>query len=387
MNLKSIVALGFYLATLSLPVTALATTGRVTIDFGGLCNPITIDQPPPFYLFAATGSFTCSSGGTNYFKIEDNGANRAHIAPTSSAGQPGSTGYLNDTDGTNDTLRVKDWKITALTPTPANLPGGYQVSIWLQFDTPPVTDGPGPQQNTYYKTTLYGSIQNNPGNWAKMDPGYITNPIGAAETTLGTSKTFNVPCVATPCTPAMSSFPTTFSTSGLWPDAPNYLSGPRILRTKFSFRLNAVSDVLLISTTGGKINAQTNADPGEQDECSEQYTQCPSCWDTIFSTFKWTTLKFSAEPSQSAKLDMFAKVNWASLQQDMARGNGEYLASLATLLEVPIEKQTDFFILAQDQYRAQAEEGVVKRVDMLSRLQEAIASRPMLVAGTMELTP
>lgn len=384
MSRKQIIVLVFSFGITLSPYIALGTTGSVTIDFGGLCNSITIAEgsahphlipPPPFFLFDAGGSFTCASGGTNYFKIEDNGANRAQILPSSS-------GASSDTDiSTNDTLRVKDWKITALTATPANLLQGYEVSVRLQFDNPPVTDGPGGSQDIYYKTTSYGNITKTTGNWIKMDPGYVTNPLGSAETTLGIPKTYNATCAASPCSFGLS-------TSGKWPDNPNILNGARILRTKFAFRLNAANNVLLINSTGGKINSQTNADIDDSDECSEQYMRCPSVWATIFSTFKWTKMSFSkGEASETAKLDTFTKVNWASLQQDVARGNGEYLASLATLLEVPIEKQKDFFIFAQDQYRTQAEEGVVTRVELLSRLQEAIAGRPMLFAGTMDPTP
>jgi hypothetical protein len=214
-----------------------------------------------------------------------------------------------------------------------------------------------------------------------MAQGYVSNPLGSAEKSLGIAKTFDATCIGPTCSFGLS-------TSGQWPDSVNYLSGPRSLRTKFSFRLNAINDVLLLNNTGQKINSQTNAETGRQDECSEQYTECPSCWDTIFSSTRWTIARFGKEKtSETTKLDTFTRLNWASLQQDMARGSGEHLTSLATLLEVPIEKQKEFFIFAQDQYRAQAEEGMVTRMGMLSRLQEAIADRPMLFAGTMDPTP
>jgi len=224
------------------PEAALSTTGAVTIDFGGLCDQITIAQPPPFYLFPAGGSFTCSSGGTNYFKIQDNGSFRAQVLPSSSTS--------NDSDAVDDTLRIKDWKITALTATPASLPQGYAISISLQFDNPPVTDGPGPNPDVYYKSTLTGTITKRTGNWVTMDPGYVTNPLGSTETALGTPKTYNATCAVNPCT--LSGL----STSGKWPDSPNYLNGPRLLRVKYSFSLKAENDVFLINSTGGKLNSQ-----------------------------------------------------------------------------------------------------------------------------------
>lgn len=358
------------------PEAALSTTGAVTIDFGGLCNQITIAQPPPFYLFPAGGSFTCSSGGTDYFKIEDNGSYRAQVWASSSSG---------DSDAADDTLRIKDWKITALIPTPTDRPQGYEISVWLQFDNPPITDGPGPNPHVYYRSALAGSITKRTGNWVKMDAGYVTNPLGSAETTLGTPKTYNPTCTGSVCT-----WPT-LTTSGRWPDSPNYLSGPRLLRVKYSFRLNATNDVFLISSTGGKLNSQGSADT-ELDECSDQYCQCasPSTFITVTTrngTVYTSSTSGKSDQTQASTVDMFTKASWALLQQDMARGSGEYLASLATLLEVPIEKQNGFFVLAQGQYRALAEAGGVTRMELLSRLQAAIAGGPTLVAGTIDSTP
>ena len=356
------------------PQWAFGTTGSVIIDFGGLCSQITIAQPPPFYLFAAGGSYTCSSGGTDYFKIEDNGSNRAQVLPASSG---------NDSDtGTNgdDTLRIKDWKITALTPTPSDRPQGYEISVWLQYDNPPSTDGPGGNPDVYYKSTLNGTITKRTGNWVKMDPGYVTNPLGAAETTLGTAKTYTPTCPVSPCT--LSGL----STSGKWPDSPNYLNGSRILRAKYAFSLKAANDVLLINSTGGKLNSQGSADI-DPDECSEQYCQCPSTIKFItvssskFSYSVWGTTSGKSEDMQVSSVERFTRVNWASLQQDMAQGGGEYLASLAALWKIPADQQEEFYTLAQRVYRSESEQGTVRRDQILSRLEEERTSQGMVVAG------
>src|SRR5260370_39639384 len=45
------------------------------------------------------------------------------------------------------------------------------------------------------------------------------------------------------------------------------------------------------------------------------------------------------------KTTMFAEVNFENLSQEMAQGQGEHLASLATLLGVPAEHQAEFFTL------------------------------------------
>jgi hypothetical protein len=232
-------------------------------------------------------------------------------------------------------------------------------------------------------------------NWIKMDPGHVTNPVGGVERALGIVKSYTV--TASTCLgPTECGF--ALPTSGKWietSDPTTWLTGNRVLRVGLSFKFqngnvnptDANSDWIRLDT-GAKINDQTNADPGDQDACSEQYTKCRSCWwDILFtSSFRDKKPLALAETYNSAKVDLFSRVNWLSLQQDMAHGGGEYLTSLASLLEVPIEKQTDFFLFAQDQYRAQAKEGLVNRVGMLYRLQEGIAS-PMLFAGTMDPTP
>jgi Protein of unknown function (DUF3015) len=396
---RQILVLSLWLTTIISPYATLAAQGDITIAFGGLCPQIVLTAGPPYYLFPAGGHLDCASGGITYFRITDkvpydpntSDANRAQIVPSP---LPPPT---NNTDGSEDVLRFYNFKIYAVTPTPSGMPQGYQVTFFREHVVPNTSDGPGSLlPDRWFRTTTTGRIKRVINNWIRMGPGYVTHPVGSSETALGIAKTYTV--TTTTCPGTVPDCGVTLSTSGKWPETSTpstWLTGNRVLRVPLSFKfqngnanpIDANSDWVLLDT-GAKINDQTNADPGDQDECSEQYTHCPSCWDTIFSTFKWTKMSFrKAEPSQSAKLDMFAKVNWASLTQDMARGGGEYLTSLATLLEIPVEKQTDFFILAQDQYRAQAEEGMVKRVGMLSRLQEAIASRPTLFAGTMEPTP
>jgi len=44
------------------------------------------------------------------------------------------------------------------------------------------------------------------------------------------------------------------------------------------------------------------------------------------------------------KAEMFVASTFESLSQDMARGHGEHLASLATMMGVPVEHQPAFFL-------------------------------------------
>jgi Protein of unknown function (DUF3015) len=53
---------------------------------------------------------------------------------------------------------------------------------------------------------------------------------------------------------------------------------------------------------------------------------------------------------QSQKARLFAAVAFENLEQDIARGNGEYLTSLATLLKIPAGKQDEFRARSQSNY-------------------------------------
>jgi hypothetical protein len=53
---------------------------------------------------------------------------------------------------------------------------------------------------------------------------------------------------------------------------------------------------------------------------------------------------------QSQKARLFAAVAFENLEQDIARGNGEYLTSLATLLKIPAGKQDEFRAHSQSNY-------------------------------------
>ena len=84
--------------------------------------------------------------------------------------------------------------------------------------------------------------------------------------------------------------------------------------------------------------------------------------------------KFMAEQ----KATMFAEVNFENLSQEMAQGQGEHLASLATLLGVPAEHHAEFFAMTQERYTSLIQSGETTPVAMLKALNGAIASHPVL---------
>jgi len=78
------------------------------------------------------------------------------------------------------------------------------------------------------------------------------------------------------------------------------------------------------------------------------------------------------------KVTVFASANFDNLSQDMARGGGEYLVSLAELLNIPQENRADFYSLAQTQYRGMIQSGKNTPAAMLASLDNGISSHPTL---------
>src|SRR5712692_8870565 len=78
------------------------------------------------------------------------------------------------------------------------------------------------------------------------------------------------------------------------------------------------------------------------------------------------------------KTTMFAQINFENLYQEMAQGQGEHLASLATLMGVPAEHQAAFFALTQERYTSLVKTGEASPVAMVKAINDAIATHPVL---------
>jgi hypothetical protein len=78
------------------------------------------------------------------------------------------------------------------------------------------------------------------------------------------------------------------------------------------------------------------------------------------------------------KTTMFAQLNFESLSQEMAQGQGEHLASLATLMGVPGEHQAAFFVMTQERYTSLVKTGEASPVAMVKAINDAIATYPVL---------
>ena len=78
------------------------------------------------------------------------------------------------------------------------------------------------------------------------------------------------------------------------------------------------------------------------------------------------------------KATMFAQMSFENLSQEMAQGQGEHLASLATLMGVPTEHHAEFFAVMQERYLALIQAGDGSPAALLEALHEAITYHPSL---------
>jgi len=78
------------------------------------------------------------------------------------------------------------------------------------------------------------------------------------------------------------------------------------------------------------------------------------------------------------KVSVFAAINFENLSQEMAQGRGEHLASLATLMGVPVEHQAEFFAMTQEKYTTLIQAGEAAPVAMLKALNGVMAGHPVL---------
>ena len=114
---------------------------------------------------------------------------------------------------------------------------------------------------------------------------------------------------------------------------------------------------LNLSNLGGwiRIRSQPTADnPDPPEACNDigNWFITTTCATIHKLGYPTNVIAESTDSDQrTARAYEFARSNWENLSQDMARGEGEHLASLATLLNVPAEQQPAFFELTQERYR------------------------------------
>ena len=84
------------------------------------------------------------------------------------------------------------------------------------------------------------------------------------------------------------------------------------------------------------------------------------------------------------KTTVFASLNFDALTAEMAQGQGEHLASLATLMGVPAERQGEFFAMAQERYVSLVQVGEASPVALVKSLNDAVAGHPVLAKVSVQ---
>lgn len=73
------------------------------------------------------------------------------------------------------------------------------------------------------------------------------------------------------------------------------------------------------------------------------------------------------------KTHVFMHAMFENLEQEMAQGHGEHLASLATILGIPHDRHTEFFALCQRAYEFSIRNGGSTPVALLNALHSSMA--------------
>ena len=83
------------------------------------------------------------------------------------------------------------------------------------------------------------------------------------------------------------------------------------------------------------------------------------------------------------KTTMFASLNFDALTAEMAQGQGEHLASLATLMGIPAERHGEFFAMTQERYTSLVQAGEASPVALVKSLNDAVAGHPILAQASV----
>jgi hypothetical protein len=319
-------------------------------------------------------------------------------------------------DDSTDQLLMRNVKITTNTSTMVT------IQFWREF--PPV-GAPGTITTWYYEGHGGGKILKN-NNWGAPNAkivfrGYVEKNVGlpsASNVSLGSlslpaSCPTNQPqlkfCVP-PGTPTSSQ--ATFSWSNGYFRTTSQINldrgVDRILTgyIELTLPIPANGDSLqMAETTTAGLQIQGNSSPGQGNDACDTCTgeQCATCINcpckpkAQVNSFCMTSFSSSTGPTsstecpncitadgqvtQSAKVPLFAKSNWDNLLEDMARGQGEHLASLASLLGVPREQHPAFFVVAQEEYSSLSLHDKVPAPEvMIAGLRERWATQSGLIS-------
>ena len=308
-------------------------------------------------------------------------------------------------DDAVDTIQLKDTVITA------NKAAVYgTIYFWADLKHPPVTST-GTGQKVKIVTSADGTIMRGAcaarGDKIMEASGYVQDPTGAGagdgisgswvwidSNSTAENKTITGPPIP-PCLPGASGG-FTLSDNVVFTTG---LQANRIMKGYVKFYLSTAGDVLIFSASGVMLQTQVAAGGGGSEAPGPLPTDPPSCSSgqgctpksqlNTFCMSTYSTLKTfgcpnciseDGMPTASGKVTLFASNNWENLEQDLARGNGEHIASLATLLNVPPIQHPAFFTIAQEQYRTLAQEGPPTPKTLVASLRSPIMTRQTVAA-------
>jgi Protein of unknown function (DUF3015) len=307
----------------------------------------------PGVLFAATGHVKFwVAGQSSCTKETASGATTLAIGQQCPTGAPIitiSTASL-DMDGTNTSDTSLDaWRMPYTVSITANQAVSNLHLIFLRE----AAQGP---TAAYYKTWVKGGISNGSGT--------ITVTGSVKEMTSGDILTLDPVTVS-------AANGNSFQSSSVKQWTPGTLTGNRELQVDLNIVSLTQGAILNLALGGGgyiKLRSQASPDRPDPCEVSSQWLMTTAC---LFD--RPVLEKLDAAVEQHADAYKFAQFNWENLLQDMARGQGEHLVSLATLLNVALEQQPAFFEMAQGAYRTST--GVETPKQLVSSLHETWNSR------------
>jgi len=264
-------------------------------------------------------------------------------------------------DGTIDYLRMYNAKITANCAV-----SDFRIAFAFNHAVEPTVVSPDEIRFKYYGAgnLIRTGTTPPPGAYVKTKASYRNSPPSPPATSYNSGN---------PVGSEQTRTTYTWSTSGLTSNLTN-LTNPRGLQAEFTFTLPAAADVLNMTQFfvqdypaaggGSGVEATDNSYQGGVlnifllTAWTSQTTGCPQC----------VIADNSSSRPERAKL--FVRNNMDSLSQDLASGQGEYLASVAALLRVPASEQPAFFSLAQDRYARLVSEGAMTPEQLLMTLEQ-----------------
>ena len=278
-------------------------------------------------------------------------------------------------DATTDSLILKNARIISISGAPVT---NFHITFSRNYLSPPTTS---PTTPVWYQIAMTGNIlphvdgdsvrqigwiQDNPSG---MPPG-SWNPIGPVPYEIAFSP-------AAGCRDANCGAFTILHIESGWNYlcSQNNLTCPRVLKGELWFTLYGITDPTTHTFISDELTLTTVA---VRKTSSPGGSAGGSCNPNPFLT---TTAYFECLLGSSndlasgiirdeKKATLFAEMTWENLQQEIARGQGEHLASLATLFHVSQERQLEFFALAQQRYAALLHEGPITPQQMVAVLSK-----------------